>query len=299
MRVNPNFVPDIIADLQQSQTALNTATQQVATGKSVNMPSDNPYAAATMVQNTIETTDVDQYTQNASTISSQLQTADSALSTVVTSLTSAISLGTEGANGTSNASNKQALATQIQGLLATVVQQANTTVGGVYLFGGTSTSTPYTEDSASPTGYTYNGNDDVNSVAIGDGVSVQVNLPGSQIFSNANNNVIGSLSSLVTALQSGSDSDIESATTAVSSALSYVGQQQVVLSNSEAQVNSQQTALQQDTVTLASQQNTLIGVNEATAALNLSQAETDNSAALAAAAKVLPNTLLNYLSGPS
>jgi hypothetical protein len=37
----------------------------------------------------------------------------------------------------------------------------------------------------------------------------------------------------------------------------------------------------------------------ATAATNLSQAETDNNAALAAAAKVLPNTILNYLSAPN
>jgi hypothetical protein len=37
----------------------------------------------------------------------------------------------------------------------------------------------------------------------------------------------------------------------------------------------------------------------AQAAINLSQAQTDNSAALAAAAKVLPDTLLNYLVAPS
>jgi len=299
MRVNPNFASDLIADLQQSQAALNTATQQVATGKSVNLPSDNPYAAAAMVQNTIETSDDDQYTQNVTSVLSTLQSADSALSSVVTSLTSAISLGTEGANGTSNSSNQKALAEQVQGLLASVVQQANTSVGGVYLFGGSSTSTPYTADSSSSTGYTYNGNDDVNSVEIGDGVSVPVGLPGSQIFSSSSNNVIGSLSSLVTALQSGSSTAIGSAVSAVSSALSYVGQQQVVLDNSETQVSSQQTTLQQDTVTLASQENNLIGVNEATAAIDLTQAETDNSAALAAAAKVLPTSLLNYLSPPS
>jgi flagellin-like hook-associated protein FlgL len=52
-------------------------------------------------------------------------------------------------------------------------------------------------------------------------------------------------------------------------------------------------------VTLASQATSLVDVNEAAAATNLSQAETDNDAALAAAAKVLPNTLLNYLSVPS
>ena len=66
MRIDPNVVPDILADLQQSQASLNTALQQVSTGKSVSQPSDNPTAAAEMVQNTIETGDVDQYTQNIS-----------------------------------------------------------------------------------------------------------------------------------------------------------------------------------------------------------------------------------------
>ena len=40
------MVPDILADLQQSQTAVNTTLQEVATGKSVNVPSDNPAASA-------------------------------------------------------------------------------------------------------------------------------------------------------------------------------------------------------------------------------------------------------------
>ena len=64
-------------------------------------------------------------------------------------------------------------------------------------------------------------------------------------------------------------------------------------------MNSQDTYLQQETVTLASQQTSLIGVDEAKAATNLSQAETDNNAALAAAAKVMPDTLLNYLAVPN
>jgi flagellar hook-associated protein 3 FlgL len=172
-------------------------------------------------------------------------------------------------------------------------------VGGAYLFGGTSTAVPYTADSSSPTGYTYNGNNDTNSVAIGDNLNIQINVPGSQVFSNASNNVLGSLSSLVTALQSGSSSDIETATSAVDSALNLVGQQQAVYGNAESQLNSQETFLQQDTVTLSTQENNLIGVNEATAATDLSQDETDTSAALAAAAKVLPNSLLNYLEPPT
>jgi flagellar hook-associated protein 3 FlgL len=300
MRVNSNMVPDILAEINQSQAALNQALEVVSTGKTVNQPSDNPIASAEMVQNYIETADVDQYTQNVSSLQTVVQSASSALSSVVTSLTSAVSLGTEGANGTTSATNLQSLASQVQSILGDVISDANTSVEGSYIFGGTATSsTPYTADSSSSTGYTYNGNNDSNQVAIGDNLNVQVNLPGSQIFSNSSNNVIGALSSLVSALKSGNSSDIQTATSAVSSAISYVGQQQAFYSNAQSQLSSQETTLQQDTVTLTTQASNLIDANVADAATTLSQAETDNSAVLAAAAKVLPNTLLNYLSAPS
>lgn len=299
MRVNPNMVPDILAEINQSQSVLNTILEEVATGKSVNQPSDNPSASAEMVQNYIETANVDQYTQNVSSLQTLVQSASSALSSVVSSLTSAVSLGTEGANGTTSPANLQSLASQVQSILTDVVSDANTSVEGSYIFGGTASgSTPYTADSSSSTGYTYNGNSDSNSVAIGDNLSIQVNLPGSQIFSNSSNSVIGALSNLVTALKSGSTSSISSATSAVSSAINYVGQQQAFYANAQDQLNAQETTLQQDTVTLTTQASNLIDVNEATAATDLSQAETDNSAVLAAASKVLPNTLLNYLVPP-
>jgi len=293
------MVPDILADLQQSQTAVNTALQEVATGKSVNVPSDNPAAAAAMVQNTIETANVDQYTQNVNSTLSMLQTADSSMGSVVNSLTQAISLGTEGANGTTNATDLQAIATQVQGILESVVAQANTSYQGAYLFGGTKTSSaPYTASSSSSSGYAYNGNNDVNSVAVGDDMNVQVNLPGSQVFSNSNTDVLGSLSTLVSALQSGNPTQIKSATSAITTALNYVTEQRVFYGNAESQLNLQETSLQQETVNLTSQQSSLVDVDEAQAATDLSQAETADNAAEAAAAKVLPNTLLNYLVPP-
>jgi flagellar hook-associated protein 3 FlgL len=208
-------------------------------------------------------------------------------------------LGTQGANGTTSAANRQAIAQQVQGILSSVVSQANSTYQGSYLFGGTaSTTAPYTASSSSASGYTYNGNNGTNSVAVGDDMNVQVNLPGSQIFSNSSTDVLGSLSSLVSALQSGDSSAIASVTSAVSGALSYVSQQRVFYGNAESQLNSQETYLQQETVSLTSQENSLVGVDIAQAATELSQAETANNAAEAAAAKVLPDTLLNYLAPP-
>jgi flagellar hook-associated protein 3 FlgL len=299
MRINPNDVPNMLADLQQSQSTLNTTLQQLSTGLAVSVPSDNPSASSEMVQNTIETGNVDQYTQNVSSLLSTIQEGSSVLSDVVSSLTQAVSLGTEAANGTTSSANLQTIATQVQGILTSVVADANTSFSGAYLFSGTGTTTPYTADPSSATGYTYNGTSDTNSVVIGDNLSVQSNLAGSQVFSDSSNNVLGALNSLVTALQSGNTSDIETATTAISSAIGYVGQQQAVYGNTEDQLNSQTTALQTDTVTLSTQANNLIGVNEATAATNLTQAETDTSATMAAMAEVLPMSLLSYLEPPT
>jgi flagellar hook-associated protein 3 FlgL len=78
--------------------------------------------------------------------------------------------------------------------------------------------------------------------------------------------------------------------------LNSVSQQRVPLDNSISQLSSQESFLNQETLTLTTQQTALVGVNLATSATNLAQAETANSAVLAAAAKVLPQTLLNYLS---
>lgn len=312
MRVNPNFVPDIENALNQSQSVLNTALEDVATGKSVNQPSDNPISSAALVGNQIETADVDQYTQNVSSASSQVEAASSALSNVVSLLTKAVSDGTQGANGTTSASGLQSLVQDVQDIMTSVVSQANATFQGSFLFGGTDTSnTPFTQTGGG-TGYTYNGNEGQNSVAIGDNQSIQVNIPGDQIFDNSSASVLGSLTGLVTALQtaataaqnggavSAADTQaISTATSSVNSALNLVSQQQEFYGNVDSQLSSQTTFLQQETVSLTSQQNTLEGVNLAQAATNLTQAETDNSAALAAAAKVMPNTLLNYLSNPS
>ena len=77
--------------------------------------------------------------------------------------------------------------------------------------------------------------------------------------------------------------------------MTHVSQQRVPLDNSISQLSSQETYLGQETVTLKTQQTSLVGIDLAEAATNLSQAELTNSAVLAAAAKALPQTLLDYL----
>jgi flagellar hook-associated protein 3 FlgL len=296
MRVNPNYTPDILTDLFQQQAQEQTYIQQLATGLRVNEPSDDPSAAAADVENQAQQSQTDQYLQNTSNLEGSLQSADSALSSVVSALTQAISLGTQGANGDLSASDQQTIAQQVESIQSQVVQLANTSYEGSFVFGGTaSQSAPFTLDATQPSGVLYNGNAGVNTVEIAQGSSMQVNVPGSQLFQGAGGSVMGSLQQLVTALQSGNSASIGTATTQVSNALSYLSHQRVFYGSAVNQLNANQSYLQQEQVNLQSEQNTLVGANLATAATDLSQAQTAQSATLAALAQIIPQSLLNYL----
>jgi len=294
MRVNPNPYPDILAEASLTQQQIATDEQQIATGYSVNQPSDNPAAAAVLVQNANETSAADQFQRSLESVQGQIQNADSTLNSVITALQQAISLGTEGANGTNNASDRQAIAIQVQGIQSQLVSLANLSYQGNYVFGGTATqTTPYVLDNASNSGVTYQGNSGTNSVTLGDHFTLQTNLPGSQLFSNPSNGVFQSIQDLINSLESGQG--IGAAVTEVGNASSYVSAQRVFYGNALDQLNAQQTYLSGETTQLASQQNTEGGANLPAVISNLTTAQTALQATFAAVAQTAHTSLFDYL----
>jgi len=294
IRINPNLLPDLLAAVQQNDVNQNVATQELASGRAVNQLSDNPAAAAAIVANHHQSSQDDQFLQNITTLQSKFQVADSTLSNVVTVLTRAISLGTEGANGTLNQSERQAIASEVQGLISQTASLANTTYQGTYLFGGTAvTAQPFTLNT-STFAVTYNGNNNTASVQLSTGNSIGANLPGSQLFQNASGSVFGALQALNTALTSGNN--IPAAVTQVQNALSQINTQRVFYGNALNQINLSETFLNQDKVNLSSQENALIGVDPAKAASDLIQAQVAKQSTLSATGRILNlPTLLDFI----
>jgi flagellar hook-associated protein 3 FlgL len=135
----------------------------------------------------------------------------------------------------------------------------------------------------------------VNTVAIADGRTISTNIPGGQLFQQAGSSVLDSLQQLMDALQVGDKTAIGTATTAVGTSLTYLSAQRAFYGNNLNQLNGDEQALQQQNLTLKTQDNNLVGVDLAKAATDLAQAQTTHQAALAAAAKVLQPSLLDYL----
>ncbi len=296
IRVNPDILPDLVASIEQSQQNAQTATQELATGRSVNNLSDNPAAAAALVNNDALTSENDQYLTNLTDLQGKLQAGSSALNSAVQLMTTAISLGTEGATGTLSAADRQVIAQQVQGIQQQMLALANTSYEGTYIFSGTNVTTqPFAQNAGSPSGVQYNGNGDVTTIQIGEGNSMQTNVAGDQIFSNANGNVFQALNDLVNSLNSGTG--IDTANTEVQQAFSQLTTQQVFYGNALSQVQNSQNYLNQEQVDLSALQNQLVGANMTQVATDESQSVTAEEAALSATAQILSlPTILKYIS---
>ena len=294
IRVDPDLYQTVLQGIEQLQQNENNDLEQMSSGRQFNNLSDDPAAVSELVLNNAQTSNVDQYLQNVSTLQNGLQVADSTLSSVVTALSQAITLGVEGANGTLNASDMQSLATEVSGIESQILALANTTYNGNYLFAGTAVTTqPFTEDSSSASGVTYNGNGSTNSVQIGDGEYIPVNLSGSQVFTPTGSDVFAALQALVTALQNGGD--VAGATTQLQQVFNRFNTQRTFYGATLSRLQSTQEYLNQEKLGLASAQDNIESADMSSVISNYVQTETALDASYEAAGQISHMSLLDYL----
>ncbi|MGC2639105.1 MAG: flagellar hook-associated protein 3 [Acidobacteriaceae bacterium] len=298
MRVNPQYMTDLVSSLDATSLTEQTLTQELASGSQVNSLSDNPVAVGENVLLSAQIGSDDSFSQTASTTGSMLQVSDSALSTVVSQLTSAISLATQANNGALNSSDVQSISNQLAGIRDEVLSIANTTYLGRYVFsGGKGGTAPYTLNSGvSPVVATYHGDGDVQYLQTPNGQKIQLNVPGSQIFSQAGSDVLGTLNQLVADFASGTPSaTVVADTEALNTALSYVSQQRVVIDNSITRLTTAENYTQSEQTQLTSVQTNLLQADVGKIATQLSSAETQQAALSQVIAAMGKQSLFNDL----
>ncbi len=283
MRVDPNYISNLTAAVDQSASEEDTLTSELSSGLQVANLSDNPVAVA---QSTLLGTSISQddtFVQTASNESSRLQVTDSTLGEVVTQITSALSTAVSGNNGTLNSSDLANVAQTLSGVRDQVLALANTSYQGQYLFGGSQGSTPpFTLDnSTNPATVTYNGDNDLQFVETPTGQQIQVNLPGSSVFGTSGSGVLGALNQLISDFSGGATTATLTAdTSALTSSLSQVSSQRSTIDSSLNRLQSTSTYLQTQEGQLTIAQGNLVSADPATVATQLSQAETQHQALL-------------------
>lgn len=294
MRVNPNPMPDVLAALNRTRQDTQAALLQMSTGRRVNQPSDDPAAAALLIDNHDRTTFTARYLQSLNSIQGQFQTADSSLNSMILALQRALTLGIEGANGTLSDADRAAVAGELQGIQDQLVSLANTSFQGRYLFAGTMTGTvPFVKDNTSPSGVRYDGNDAVNTIQIGDGYRVAANKPGSELFVAPGHDMFQAMTNLIQAMQT--NTGFNAAVTSLRDVFDYVSGQRVFYGNTMNQAQAQSNYLGTAKLQLSQEENTLGAADIEAAASRLVNSQNATNATLSAVGRISQLSLFDYL----
>lgn len=185
---------------------LSHVVTQMATGKSILLPSDDPIAATRITQLNRQQSALDQYQTNIDSASAGMSQQESILDGVNNDLLAIRDDLLEAANGTNTAESLSSLGQDIQSMTEAMVSALNyQDEDGHYVFGGTVNDQPpivaVDEDGDGVTdSYTYQGNDDHRQTTVSNGVEVDTNVAVSDFFGDSLD-VLNTLTSLSKALQ--------------------------------------------------------------------------------------------------
>lgn len=300
----------MVADLQTSLQGLTQLQQEAATGKAINQPSDDPSGTSQVLSLNTQLGRFQQYSSNISDGQSWLNTADSAIGSVVKALNQVQTDVLQGANGAaSSAAANQALSQQVLAIKQQIMGAAGTTYNGRPIFSGTYGTAPFPQGSASgvsdPTSSSYNpavayayaGSPNPVSRVVAPGETVNVSLTGDKVFGTGANSLFSLLDTVSqdlansnTSALTGSDlSQLQTWMSSVTQAQGTVGALGASLNSGANRVNGTISGLQE-------QVSTISDANEAQVITELDLAQASYQAALETTAKVIQPSLAQFLS---
>ncbi len=184
--------------------SLQQLDQEVSTGLAFTMPGQNPTATAAILPLQQNISQQTTFQNNLTTDLGFLNTTDTSLQTVSTSLDQANSLLLAGIGSTATPAENQAAATQVGSIISGLVNVANSTFEGQYLFGGSESKQPPFQVTSSGA-ILYTGNQAAINSRVSSGLVVANNISGVTAFGAISTPVGSDLNPAVTSQTNLSD----------------------------------------------------------------------------------------------
>jgi flagellar hook-associated protein 3 FlgL len=290
----------VLGDINSSLSAMERSESELASGKSILEPSDNPYGASHAIELQSQLDGLSSYTSSVQDGITLENTASSALANINDLTQRARELVVQSSNGTYNQSDRENIASEIEQLTEGVKQDANTQYAGQYIFSGTLTGTaPYQEGSTD----TYKGNSGSISRAIGPSSSVNVSTNISSLLGNgqasSDGKLLDTLRTISEQLRGGTPEDLNTLRT---SAVKNLEANLETLSGLQANVGSVTDQLQAASTRIEDFQETITSalsntenVDFAQVSIKYANQQAAYDAALRAGANIVQESLLNFL----
>ena len=293
-----------LADLDVLQQRITNDQIQLSSGFRINTAADSPSQDGDVVQLSSDVARAQQVQTNLQSYLGSVGTAQTTLQSAVSLLESIRSEGAQGASSTVDASTRSTLATQVEQQLSQLVDLSRATFAGNYIFSGDNQTAPqYQLDPTSPTGVDRNFQTQVSTEAQDiNGITFVTGLTAQDIFDHRNaddsiasDNVFAAVNNLQQALAANDTTAINSALTALQPAADYLNQQLAFYGDVENRLNSSVTAAQQVQVQWQASLSQVRDADIAAVSTDMTSAETNQQAALAAEGQFPRETLFSFL----
>ena len=295
------LISNVLTNINNNLKVMSNTQKQMSSGKRVSRPSDDPIVVARVLSFKSALDSMEQYDKNMQDARGWVDASESALSMATETLQRARELAVYGANGTLPKESMQALAHEIDQLIDELVQTANTSYGGRFLFGGSQTTkAPFeriADDKDSHYPVRYIGNDANLDWEIAPQVTITVNENGQRVFMEAvgNKSVFEVLASLKTALDNAQHDQVANTLGELDQAIDHLLNIRASLGARSNRLQMSQDRLLNSKISLTETMSKLEDIDLAEAVMNYKNQENVYQAALATAAMVLQPTLIDYL----
>jgi flagellar hook-associated protein 3 FlgL len=184
MRVTTSMIAgNLIARLAQTTERIYQLQGQIASGKRVLRPSDDPTAAARARSLHSDLAQIGRYADNVSYATNLLQDLDGTLSAIANVVRDARDIAVQAANPTLTQNQPVALAAQVDQLIGRLVSLGNTQRDGRYIFAGHRTLTqPFAASGSPPPPVDYSGDSGQMQIEVAQGETVVANITGDTLF---------------------------------------------------------------------------------------------------------------------
>lgn len=294
MRVtNSMVVASTLRDLNRSLSRLQTSQTELSTGRKIRRASDDPTGASAAMTVRNQLRRADQHSRSLTDAQSWLSIADTALVSGLDMLGRVKELAVRAGNdGVANATTRQAIASEVSNLRQELLAIANTQYLDRSIFNGTAAGNAY--DAAG----VYTGDAAQVTREIAPNTSISVNVTGESIFGSQaapEGDLFAVLDRLEAAIASGD-------TFGIAAEHEFLDQATTRVSASAAEIGSRAARLEgvrdRSAVNLVSMREALSQIEDADIAESLIAVkahENAYTAALQAAAKVIPPSLLDFM----
>jgi len=290
MRITTNMmVNQAMRDMNASLRRLQELQAQIASGKRLRSAGDDPFAAEQAIGMRSVLRANETYQTGINLASSWLSATEEALNTVTDVMSRVSVLAVSAVNDTIGQSERDAIASEVEELLAHVVQSGNTQHQGRYIFGGFQTdSEPFTLEADLTV--TYHGDQGAILREISPGETMQINFAGDDVLAD----VCVALREFADALRTdpgainGCRDALENASDHVAALVAIVGTRVHNLEERQERLTAVDTSVRE-------QLSKVEDIDLAEAIMNLTNQQTSYQALLQVAADLPLVTLFEYL----